>query len=361
MRKLSFLLLALLVSQSAFAQAKRKVRKDAGTSTSSSETNSSGLFPDWPTSDFDWFAGPVIGFKYSDVSADNQPRTKTTTFEGGLTAGLSGIPIVPGNPGFQFAPDVGAAFGYNFSTSKDEDGKTQRTSGHYRRQWIGLGETVYVHFFRYHLDLRYGRLTNPDDPDAIIQSQKIGNDFGFLILPWLSGHYTLNYLRGYTHEYADKFLEDYDHWIHARMFFNFMSFMVDLGPGFTQTTEYDIILHGKLANGRTDYFLMKLALNPFWKFVADGQAKYVYNATEENLGTYSTTRLPEDELSEPTTLAMPEDSFLGSLFLGVKDIAYGIGAGWRQNIQVLNVRRKNDADKQTIKDQGFGLYYEVRF
>lgn len=361
MRYVTLLLLVLFVEDAAFAQAKRKVRKDTDSSVNSESGQPSGLLPDWPTSDFNWFVGPVIGFKYTDTSADNQPRTKTTTFEGGLTAGLSGIPIVPGNPGFQFAPDAGMAYGYSFATFKNEDDETVKTSSHYRRQWIGFGETLYVHWFRYRLDLRYGQLTPTENPENVVKSQKIGNDFGVLILPWLSQHYTLDYLRAYTKDYSDKFLEDYNHWLHTRMFFGFMSFVLDLGPGFTQTTEYDLISGDKLAKGRTDYFLLRTGLNPFWKFVADGQAKYVYNATEENLGSYSTQRLPEDELSEPTTLSMPEDSFLGSLFLGVKDIAYGIGAGWRQNIQVLNVSRRDGAEKQTIKDQGFGLYYEVRF
>ncbi len=360
--RLIVLLIITSFAPFALAQgAKRKIRKDTDNSVKASEHNSSGVLPDWPTSDFDWYVGPVIGFKYTDTSADNQPRTKTTTFEGGLTAGLSGIPVVPGNPGFQFAPDAGVAYGYNFSTFNDETDRTVRTSSHYRRQWLGLGETLYVHWFRYRLDLRYGQLTPSEHPENVVKSQKIGNDFGVLILPWLSQHYTVDYLRAFTKDYSDKFLEDYNHWLHTRMFFEFLSFVWDLGPGFTQTTEYDPAEGDQLAKGRTDYFLMKAGLNPFWKLVADGQAKYVYNATEEDLGSHSTDRLPEDELSEPTTLAMPEDSFLGSLFLGVKDIAYGIGAGWRQNIQVKNVSRKDGAEKETVKDQGLGLYYEVRF
>ena len=184
---------------------------------------------------------------------------------------------------------------------------------------------------------------------------------GRLILPWLSEHYSLDYIRAYTHNYGAKFLEDYDHWLHTRMFFTPLSFVVDLGPGITQTSEFDPESGKRFGSGSTDYFLLKTGFNPFWKFVADGQAKYVYKATEEDLGTYASLRLPEDQLNEPQTLALPEDSFLGSLFLGVKDIAYGIGAGWRQNIQVLNVQRRHGRAKETKKDQGLGLYYEVRF
>ncbi len=359
MRPILVLFLTWFTSQGAFAQAKRKVQKTNDTAPKASEVQGSGVLPDWPTSSFDWFAGPVFGFKYSDVSADNQPRTRTTTVEGGLTAGLSGIPIVPGNPGLQFAPDAGMAFGFAQSTLKFSDDSTQKLMSHYRRQWIGLGFTTYVHWFRYRLDLRTGKLMPRENPEDGIVTQKMGNDFGVLILPWLSQHYTLNITKGLTADTDYVFLEDYDHWLHTRMFFDFISFVLDFGPGITDTTEKFEGIDG--ASGHTDYFLIKLALNPFWKLVADGQAKYVYNSSDERLGTFANTRLPEEELNEPTTLALPEDSFMGTLFLGVKDIVFGIGAGWRQNVQVLNVSRKNGAEKETKRDQGVGLYYEVRF
>lgn len=359
MRFFAVLVLAAFSSQAAFAQAKRKVQKQTDNAPKSTEVRGSGVLPDWPTSSFDWFAGPVFGFKYSDVSADNQPRTRTTTVEGGLTAGLSGIPIVPGNPGFQFAPDAGMAFGFAQSTLKFSDDSTQKFMSHYRRQWIGLGFTTYVHWFRYRLDLRTGKLMPRENPENGIVSQKMGNDFGVLILSWLSQHYTLNLTKAIETETDKMFLKDADHWLHTRMFFDFMAFVLDLGPGFTQTTEY--VGGEEAGKGHTDYFLLRLGLNPFWKLVADGQAKYVYNSSDEKLGAYADTRLPEEELGEPTTLAMPEDSFMGSLFLGVKDLVFGIGAGWRQNVQILNVSRKDGAEKQTKRDQGFGLYYEVRF
>jgi hypothetical protein len=360
MRIILSFVLAAFCTQTAFAQAKRKVRKDSDASAiKSTDSQGSGLFLDWPTSDFDWFAGPVFGFKYSDVSADNQPRTKTMAVEGGLAGGLTGIPVVPGNPGFQVAPDVGMARGYVETKATFPDDSTVTEKDHYTRQWAGIGFTTYVHWFRYRLDLRTAKLTFARDRGDSLHSQKMGNDFGVLILPWLSEHYTLNLTKAYTSENDELFLSDADHWLHTRMFFDFMSFVLDLGPGFTQTTEYGG--GDDAGRGHTDYFLARFGLNPFWKLVADGQAKYVYNSSDERLGIYADTRLPEDELNEPSTLAMPEDSFMGTLFLGVKDIFFGIGAGWRQNVQVLNVSRKGGAEKQTKRDQGFGLYYEVRF
>lgn len=339
--------------------AKRRVRDTAGREGKVQEARG-GFLPDWPVTGFDWYVSPIAAFKYQATSTDGADPTKTTTFEGGLGAGVQGIPVVPGNPGFTVAPDAGLAYGYNYSVV-DSEGGDEKSSTHYRRQWLGLASTLYVKFFRYRLDVRNARLTVSEDSSKLVKSQFLGNDFGVLVLPWLSQHYTLDYLRAYGESYQDKFLEDYDHWFHTRMFFDFWSVMTDFGPGVTHTSEFDPESGGRLAHGRTDYLLFKGHMNPVWKVVLDTQAKYVFNATEKNLGNYAAMRLPEDDLNEPDTLAMPEDSFMGSLFLGVKDIAYGIGAGWRTNIQVLNVQRRGDAPKQTTKTQGLGLYAEVRF
>lgn len=363
---LGLFIVALVCSESALAagEANRKVRqsKESGTTTTENEpSRESHLFPDWPAASFDWFFGPVVAFRYQSISADNASKVTSTTFEGGLGAGLVGIPVVKGNPGWVLGTDAGMAYGYAYNVVTAAEQPVQKFGTHFTRQWVGVGSTVYVRYFRYHLDVRSAKLTPKEDPDGVIHSQKIGNDFGILILPWLSEHYSVNYLRAYTDSYSHKFIEDYDHWLHTRMAFDFMSFLVDVGPGFTQTTEFAPATGSELAKGRTDYLLLKTGINPFWKLVADGQAKYVYNASEERLGTYGATRLPEDDLNEAPTLAMPEDSFLGSFFFGVKDIAYGIGAGWRTNIQVLNVNRHDGAQKKTTKTQGLGLYAEARF
>lgn len=341
--------------------AKRRVRDTVDRDVHAKDSQGAGFLPNWAVTPFDWYVNPIVAFKYQSVSTDGQDPSKTTTVEGGLGAGLQGVPVVPGNPGLTVAPDAGMAYGYNYSIVDTKDDGEKKVTTHYRRQWLGLGSTLYVRFFRYRLDIRNARLAEAENSDNVINSQSIGNDFGVLVLPWLSQHYTLDYMRGYKKSYSKKFIEDYNHWFHTRMFFEFMSFMTDFGPGFTQTAEFDPESGTRLAKGRTDYLLFKAGLNPVWKVVVDGQAKYAFNATEEDLGNYATTRMPEDDLNEPDTLAMPEDSFLGSMFFGVKDIAYGVGAGWRTNIQVLNVQRRGGAPKKTTKTQGLGLYAEVRF
>ncbi len=347
------------------ANAKRSIRPmhDNSTATKAGELKpgqGSRLFPDWPTTEFDWFVAPIIGVKFASTEVDGKAKRSDTTIEGGLAAGLIGIPVPAGNPGAALAPDVGAAYGYNHSSTKRVDGHELATDSHYRRHWLGTAATFYAHYFRYRLNVRLGELAALEAPHTTIHSLGVGNDFGVLILPWVSQHYTVNYLRGYLNN-DKKFLEDFDHWLHTRLFFTFMSTVCDFGPGFTQTWEYNSESGKPLAAGHSNYLLVRAGFNPVWKLVADGQFKYIYDSDDSRLGLYAGMRLPEDELSTPNTLSMPEDSFMGSLFLGVKDIVFGIGAGWRTNIQVLNVNRHHGADNTTTRDQGFGLYYELRF
>ena len=50
---------------------------------------------------------------------------------------------------------------------------------------------------------------------------------------------------------------------------------------------------------------------------------------------------------------------MASMFFGIPNLAWGIGVGYRYNIQVLNYSEKNDTKKQTTKDQGFGVFFEA--
>jgi hypothetical protein len=317
------------------------------------------LFPDWSVEPFDWFASPVIGFQLNTLDNDSG-TVRTTTLEGGLMAGLEGISVMPGNPGLTWGVGAGAAWGYATSVLSDS-GDDRKSSLHYQRKWGGISATYYYKFFRYKLGLSKGRLNFSEFPDDLVQSFKVNNDFGFLIKNWISAHYTLNYLKAYKDKFDSPFLLETDNWVHTRFFTDVMDFVFDVGPGFTQTTAYDIEGESEIAKGTTNYFLIKTQMTLFWKVVGVGLGKYAYESSEKFLGTYATTRLPEDQLNEPSTLSIPEDSFQGSFFLGIKDIMFGVGAGWRYNIRVLNASGKNDTERETTKDQGFGLYYEVRF
>lgn len=92
------------------AQKKTKKKIEDYTAQKTADTVASLLFPDWPPQDFDWHLGPIVGMSYAENRSE-AGKIRSTTFEGGLASGLSGIPIVPGNPGFSLAPSAEVAFG----------------------------------------------------------------------------------------------------------------------------------------------------------------------------------------------------------------------------------------------------------
>lgn len=326
----------------------------------SQPSHASAWFPDWPTDRFDWILQPIFAFKYTQGVNEQTGTTRTSTAEGGLAAGLVGVPIVPGNPGFTTGPRIGAAYGYSNSIIKDNAGETNDSSFHYRRQWGGLDSAFYFKSFRYGLNLTRGMLKVIEDDDRLIQSFRADNDFGVLFRTWFSGHYSLLHGRAYHRKFSSPFLVENDHWLHARIMTGFLDFLFDFGPGVTAVSAWDFTGENKVGSGTVNYFLLKTRFTVLWKLIGEGIGKYAINASEKRLGLYATERLPDEDLNEPGTLAMPEDSFLGSMFFGIKDIAFGIGAGWRYNIQVLNVAEKDDTKRETTKNHGLGLYYEVR-
>ena len=317
-------------------------------------------FPSWQPDGFDWMIQPIIAFKYTQGVNETTGTTRTSTAEGGLAAGLMGIPVVPGNPGFTVGPRAGIAYGYSNSVVKAAGTNATTQGSHYRRQWAGLDNAFYFKMFRYGLNLTRGELLVAEQKDRRIQSFRADNDFGLLLRSWWSGHYSLNHARAYNSGFSTPFLIENDHWLHTRFSINLLDFVFDLGPGFTDVVAWDFAGKEKTGSGNVNYFLLKTRLNPFWKLVGEGVGKYAINATQKRLGLYASERLPEDDLNEPSSLAMPEDSFLGSMFFGVKDIVFGIGIGWRYNIQILNLAKKGDTERETTRDHGLGLYYDVR-
>jgi hypothetical protein len=317
-------------------------------------------FPVWQPDRFDWMLQPIIAFKYTQGVNETTGTTRTSTAEGGLAAGLRGIPVVFGNPGYTIGPRAGVAWGYSNSIVK-ADGLSAKTQGsHYRRQWAGIDNTVYIKSFRYALNLTRGELLVSEDKDRRIQSFRADNDFGMLLRSWWSVHYSLNHARAYNSGFATPFLVENDHWLHTRFTIDLLEFVFDLGPGFTDVIAWDFQGKEKTGSGSVNYFLLKTRFNPFWKLVGEGVGKYAIDASQKRLGLYANERLPEDDLDEPSSLAMPEDSFLGSMFFGVKDLFFGVGVGWRYNIQILNLAKKGDTERETTRDHGLGLYYDVR-
>ncbi len=326
----------------------------------SSELSESAWLPSWQPDSFDWMLQPIIAFKYTQGVNENTGTTRTTTAEGGLAAGLVGIPLVFGNPGYTVGPKAGVAYGYSNSivTAK---GAAEKSQGyHYRRQWAGIDNSLYLKSFRYALNLTRGELVIAEQKDRRIQSFRADNDFGLLLRSWWSVHYSLNHVRAYSSGFSTPFLVENDHWLHMKVRFDLLDFVFDIGPGFTAVTAWELTGKEQTGTGNVNYFLLKTRFNPFWKIVGESVGKYALDATQKRLGLYASERLPEDDLNEPATLAMPEDSFLGSMFFGVKDLIFGVGVGWRYNIQILNLAKKGDSERETTRDHGLGLYYDVR-
>lgn len=312
--------------------------------------------PDWPKPPFGWTIGPVVGFRYGVEENPELGRSQVSSVEGGVVGSVSHIPIVDSTPGDWLSPFAGGAVGY--SIIKGEEGNDRYR---YYRAWGGLQNKLMWGPLKYELTVSRGILNYNEKPEWMVHSFGLGNDFGVLLLDWLSAHETLNYTQAYHDDFDTPFLKEYDNWIHARARFRPMDLVVDAGPGFTLAKAYEQDSGDMIAEGITRYVKGVADFELFWGLGGTALAKYAFDSSESRLGVYDRRRLPMEALNEPPTLTMPEDSFQGSLFLGFKDIIFGIGFGWRYNIAILSFAGRHDRERETTTDQGFGLYKEVRF
>ena len=147
------------------------------------------------------------------------------------------------------------------------------------------------------------------------------------------------------------------------MFFNFMSFHLNAGPGFELVDEYGEdeaghrISHGA---GRSDYLRADAGLRLVWKLGAAGSWRYVYGASTDELGLYPGFKLPDQSLEDTSRAPVPEDTLTSSVFIGLSDLFGGLGIGWRQNNLVYNLNEKNGKKRESFVAQGFGVFYQTR-
>jgi len=322
----------------------------------------SPFFPDWPTPDFNFGASPIIGMKYQ-VDADEASTTRTMQSEIGLMGFVSGIGLWPGNPGLYLKPEVGYVWGrLDGEVETRGEPKPVNINDTYQRSWGGLTFTIPIYFYRHQTHISVGRKLFNKTTDSNLYSFTLMNDFGVLILPWISGHYTHTLLQSMHKEFsADPFSEEQDHWLHARFSPGFLSFFADIGPGFTvinQTFNQDTDSEREIT-GKVDYLLLKTGLNPFWKFYASGYAKYVYDSDQKEIGSNAGTRLPDQSIYDAPAVAMPEDSLYASIVFGVDRLIGGLGVGWRYNIQILNMSEKNNTERKRTEDNGLIVSYSL--
>ena len=236
------------------------------------------LFPNWPTPAFGLSVRPLIGYQSATTRKGDGSVTKASTLEAGLAGAVQGIPVMPGNPGFYLAPELGFAVGNVKADIRATNGVKTTDNSKYQRIWGDVDLIGYFHFYRHTLGLGRGEKQYSGDSDLRIRSTTIRNDLAILALDWFSTHLTHTFVRAYYTSFSDPFIQESDLWLHGNMFFDFLSFHLDSGPGSTIVDEYIDDAAGHRighAAGRSDYLRADMALRIIWKLGVSGSAKYV--------------------------------------------------------------------------------------
>ncbi len=317
------------------------------------------LFPDWHTDAFDWNIGPVLGFR-SRSTETGGVKYDTLSSEAGLGARINGIPIVPGNPGGTIEPYVSYSWGNRSLKAKNAAIDETQSTG-FQRHWYGVLGRIYYQAFRYSLDVGMGKIEGDDKGFVDLTARRFQNDFGLLILPFLSTHYTVTSLAVKEGQDSEPTIDELDHWIHARVFFSTLSSTFDIGPGQT-TTDYAGHLTPEsplqhIETVQATYLKALTSMTLFWKLGLSGSVKYILSADEVEGLTDSIDQLPNESLAENKSLSnLPQGSLEASVFFGLRHILGNLGVGW----QVYYLERNNDKTaKQISRDQGLVVTYDA--
>lgn len=317
------------------------------------------LLPDWGTDRFDWKLGPIIGGRARSTEYGGV-KYETLSSEIGLGGRVTGIPIIPGNPGLSLEPYASFTWGSRSVKAKNEGLNETENTG-FQRQWYGVLGRLYLNFFRYSLDIGQGRINYDEKLFTDLESSRFQNDFALLVLPFLSTHYTLTSYKLTEGKESKPSIDELDHWIHARLFFS--RFSLDLGPG-SSTTEYSgratpASPLQKIATVNTSYLKALTSMHIFWKLGVSGSAKYILSAKEVPGLTNTIDQLPNENLAENKSLAnLPKGSLEASVFLGLRNLLSGFGVGYQ--IYYLELDRGGD-DQQISRDQGVVITYDAGF
>ncbi|MBC7530964.1 MAG: hypothetical protein H7318_05240 [Oligoflexus sp.] len=315
------------------------------------------LFPDWTSDRFDWKIGPILGVRARNTEYGGV-KYETLSSEIGLGARVSGIPLIPGNPGVTVEPYANYTWGSrNVKAKNDALNETDNTG--FQRQWYGILGRLYVKYFRYSLDVGQGRINYDDNLFTDLKSNRFQNDFGLLLLPFLSTHYTLTSYTMTENKESRPSIDELDHWIHARIFFS--RFSLDLGPG-RSITEYSGRVSAnspmqRIATVNTSYLKALTSMNIFWKLGISGSAKYILSAKQVDGLVNTIDQLPNENLAENKSLAnLPKGSLEASIFLGLRSLFSGFGVGYQ--IYYLELDHGSSA-KQISHDQGIVVTYDA--
>ena len=318
------------------------------------------VFPDWAAPAFNFSIGPIIGARLGQTE-ENGVRYRTMTSEFGAGARIRGIPLLPGNPGVSAEPYIILTWGNRTAKAEGTALNQTETSG-FQRSWLGAVGYVYYQFFRYTLDLGLGKIAYDKDFFIDLEAKRISNDFGILILPFLSAHYTWTSLAVREVHESKPNIEEIDQWLHGRAAFSLFDFNLDVGPG-VSVTQYSgrsapNAPFAKIATAQSTYLKALTAMHVIWKLGAHGSAKYILAGSREDAVTHTIDQLPNEGIAQNKTLApLPEGSLEASAFAGFTNLFGGIGFGW----QYYYLQEKAASNRQIRRNQGFAVSYETEF
>lgn len=335
---------------------KRKIKPSSDISSSLS----SYWFPPWLPYRMIFSLQPILG---AGVSSDSVGGVNTTRVmsEFGAAIGVNAISLVSGNPGLYVSPEIAYAVGTDNRETEVDGNKTEEDSS-FTRRLIGADFHILYYFYRHILGIKFGKLEYSGDLDDEVNTFSLYNDFGFLILPFLSAHLSLDYLTIYESKMSDPMHEEKDHWVHASVFFEFLNSNLDFGPGFTMIDVYSKTNNewNKVTSGQSDYFLAKGRMDLFWKLYFSASAKYVYNAPKEYNGDIAKMHLPVSDVSDPKAYTtIPEDSMEYDIFIGGHNLIGGLGFGWKYHEMIFNYNEKDGKERSSKKDQGYTVSYTL--
>lgn len=317
------------------------------------------ILPDWHADTFDWKIGPILGARARSTEYGGV-KYETLSSEIGLGARISGIPIIPGNPGVTLEPYANYTWGSRSVKAKNEALNETDNTG-FQRQWYGLLGRLYFQYFRYSLDVGQGRINYDDNLFTDLKANRFQNDFGILVLPFLSTHYTLTSYSVTEDQESKPSIQELDHWLHTRLAFTLARFSLDFGPG-RSISEYSGRVNAnspmqKIATVNTTYLKALTSMNIIWKLGLSGSAKYILSAKQVDGLTNSIDQLPNENLAENKSLGnLPKGSLEASIFLGLRQLVSGFGVGYQ--IYYLELDHGNAA-KQISRDQGVVVTYDA--
>lgn len=363
------------VSISTFAEAAPKKKRKANPPAESASINeaessdavaaeaspgSGVIFPDWSPDGFDWSLGPILGARARKTEILGVEYDSLIS-EIGLGTRIQGIPLIPGNPGITVEPY--ATYTWGNRTQKQKGAEIDETdSSGFQRHWYGLVGRLYYKFFRYSLDIGMGQIQFDDKQYDDLTGTRFANDFGLMILPHFSTHYTITSYKLKVGDYSTPAIDEFDHWLHARFSFSLFKTSLDLGPGWTTTEYAGLVPSGqfqKLADVETSYWKALASMHIFWKLGLTGYAKLITDADDATAVNDKIDQLPNENLAQSRSLAfLPKDSIEASLFFGLRDIIGGFGFGW----QIYYLELKQEAGrKQISRDSGLVFSYDAGF